>query len=344
MRLPFFSTNTHHYSFPLFATGIVHRPRWPRMNAALSFRRRHRRKDKVVVIMGATGTGKSRLSVDLATLFFPFFEIVNSDKMQVYNGLDITTNKIPIEERNGVPHHLLGKFDPKNGELTPLEFRRIAGEVVADITSRRKLPIVVGGSNSFIHALLVERFDPELNVFDETSLTIVPELTQFRYECCFLWVDVSFPVLSDYLLKRVDDMLDSGMVDELAEFFDPETGDLEVDSASPSGLRKAIGVAEFDRYLKEYPPPLGFRGCWEKEGENRMRNGAYEGAVRAIKDKTCHLAKRQIGKILRLKRAGWDLRRLDATAALSDGGRRSEIWEREVLEPSVKIVKLFMKE
>ncbi|KAJ7954106.1 Adenylate isopentenyltransferase [Quillaja saponaria] len=318
---------------------------------------RHRRKDKVVVIMGATGTGKSKLSVDLATLF-PFSEIINSDKMQVYRGLDITTNKIPIEERLGVPHHLLGEVDPVNGEFTPSDFRSRGGSIISDITSRRKLPLVVGGSNSFIHALLVDQFDTESDVFDGSSSTSIS--SELRYNCCFLWVDVSFPVLSDYLSKRVEDMLDLGMVDELAEFYDPEAKDLEDDSAHRTGLRKAIGVPEFDRYFRKYPPARGLLSAAMVEGtdpkgeDNHLRKGAYEEAVTAIKDNTCQLVKRQIGKIFKLKRSGWDLRRIDATEAFraavtsESGGsnkkRWSEIWERQVVEPSVKIVKRFLKE
>ncbi|CAL0300297.1 unnamed protein product [Lupinus luteus] len=301
----------------------------------------HRRKDKVVVIMGATGSGKSRLSVDIATLFFPFSEILNSDKMQVYSGLDITTNKIPLHQRRGVIHHLLGDVDPDTGEFSPSDFRHRAGDIITDINNRRKLPIIVGGSNSFIHALLVERFDPELNVFGTESLSTSPSpsspviSSELRYNCCFLWVDVSFPVLSEYLIKRVDDMLDSGMVDELAQFFDPDA----TEEMNRTGLRKAIGVPELDRYFKENPPGSG-------EEEDRVRKGAYKEAVRAIKDNTCQLAKRQIDKILRLKRAGWDLRRIDATdafrATLTSDDRWSDIWERQVLEPSVKFVNRFL--
>jgi len=62
-------------------------------------------KKKVVFIMGATGTGKSRLSVDLATHFRG--EIINSDKMQVYKGLDIVTNKITHAEKQGVRYYFL---------------------------------------------------------------------------------------------------------------------------------------------------------------------------------------------------------------------------------------------
>ncbi|KAK7280470.1 hypothetical protein RJT34_25534 [Clitoria ternatea] len=294
---------------------------------------RHRRKDKVVVIMGATGSGKSRLSIDLATLF-PFSEIINSDKMQVYKGLDITTNKIPLHQRRGVPHHLLGDVDPSLGDFSPADFRRRASHLISDITSRNNLPILVGGSNSFVHALLARNFNPKINVFDDVAASPSSEL---MYKCCFLWVHISFPVLSVYLLKRVDDMLDSGMVDELARFF--------LDEACPTrtgfGLRKAIGVPEFDRFFKAYPP--GYKG-----DDDSPRERAYGEAVRAIKDNTCQLAKRQIGKILRLKRAGWDLRRIDATevfrAVLTSRGGSDDMWERQVLEPSVKIVKRFLME
>ncbi|KAK2458763.1 adenylate isopentenyltransferase 5, chloroplastic [Trifolium repens] len=301
----------------------------------------HRWKDKVIVIMGATGSGKSRLSVEIATRF-PYSEIINSDKIQVYKGLDITTNKIPFHQRNNVPHHLLGDVDSSHGEFSPSDFRRYAGDIISDITSRRKLPIIVGGSNSFIHALLVERFDSELNVFeDESSSSEIS--SDLRYKCCFIWMDISFPVLSEYLLKRVDDMFDSGMVDELAEFYEP-------DADNRTGLRKAIGVPEFDRFFKQYPPVKPI----EKEGNNNsMRERAYEEAVKAIKDNTCQLAKRQIGKILRLKRAGWDLQRIDATEAFravltseSNGGGDgfSDVWKKQVLEPSMKIVNRFLME
>ncbi|CAA7012811.1 unnamed protein product [Microthlaspi erraticum] len=111
------------------------------------------RKEKVVVILGATGTGKSRLSVDLATRFSG--EIINSDKIQFYNGLEIATNQITIPERCGVPHHLLGELPP-DGELTASELRTLASRSISEIASRGKLPIIAGGSNSFVHALLVD--------------------------------------------------------------------------------------------------------------------------------------------------------------------------------------------
>ncbi|KAK4788386.1 hypothetical protein SAY86_019705 [Trapa natans] len=300
--------------------------------------RHNRHRDKAVVIMGATGSGKSQLSVDLATLFPS--EIINSDKMQVYSGLDITTNKIPHHDRLGIPHHLIGCVDPgeptAGAEFTPVDFRALGHSVIRDIISRQKLPLIAGGSNSFVYALLAERFDPDADVFGCLGTD------ELRYNCCFLWVDVFFPVLDDYLRKRVDDMLDSGMFEELVRHYDPD----RVDPPVRTGLRKAIGVPEFDRCFRRYPPKRS--DTWT--GLDPTQRACYEEAVTEIKENTCHLAKRQIGKILRLRDAGWDLQRLDATEALraamtaGKGRKWAEIWQCQVLGPGAEIVKRFLQE
>nr|QXV87638.1 isopentenyl transferase PjIPT1b [Phtheirospermum japonicum] len=281
---------------------------------------------KVVVILGPTGCGKTKLSIDLASKAFPSSEIINSDKIQVYRGLDITTNKVPLPDRQNVPHHLLGEFDSSEShpEFTPSDFRSSASETVSDIISRDKLPFVAGGSNSFVYALLAKKFNPESDVFAESDSAFCREL---RYECCFLWVDVSLPVLNQYIIKRVDDMLDAGMFEELSEYLNG-IGPGRLDER---GLNRAIGVPEFERV---------FRGA-----------AAYEEAVREVKDNTWELVKRQVGKIRRLREeAGWEMNRVDTTGALrakvAGVGRReaADIWEREVLEPSVEIVKRFLME
>lgn len=301
-----------------------------------------RRCQKIVVIMGPTGCGKSRLSIDLATRFFPSSEIINSDKIQVYRGLDITTNKIPLPDRRGVHHHLLGHINPSNNRhLTPSEYRSLAVSYISAISSRGKLPLIVGGSNSLIHALVTSRFNPDSDVFRETDPD--PVSTELRYDCCFLWVDVAIPVLNEYLERRVDEMMGLGMVGELEKYFD---SDEFRQSESGTGLRQAIGVPEFEPYFQRFSSSAAVGGDYEAAE-------AYEEAVRAIKDNTCQLAKRQLGKIQRLRCAGWDLRRVDATevfrAAMglgggSDSGSRTDIWEKQVLEPSVKIVKRFLHE
>ncbi|KAJ0256226.1 Adenylate isopentenyltransferase 1 [Hirschfeldia incana] len=289
-------------------------------------------KEKTVVILGATGAGKSRLSVDLANRF-PSSEIINSDKIQVYKGLEITTNQITIPDRRGVPHHLLGYLPSEDGELNAGEFRVAASNAVFDITSRKKLPIIAGGSNTFVHALLAERFDPRTDPFGSGSIS-----RELRYNCCFIWVDVSETVLFEYLLRRVDEMMGSGMFEELSRFYDPVKA-----STTRFGIRKAIGVPEFDGYFKMYPP--GEEKKWDS-----VRRAAYDKAVEEIKENTLRLARRQIVKIEKLRDAGWNIKRVDATASfravLMGRSRREwrDIWEEQVLEPSVKIVNRLLVE
>lgn len=136
-------------------------------------------------------------------------------------------------------------------------------------------------------------------------------------------------------------MLDGGMLEELAQFYDPEMADLE----TRVGLRKAIGVPEFEEYFRRHHP----KGRDYREGDP-LQASAFEEAVRKIKENTWQLTKRQLWKIGRLRRAGWDLKRVDATAAVvavlasEAAEKRSEIWETQVVEPSVKIVKGFIQE
>lgn len=271
-----------------------------------------RRKDKVVFVMGATGTGKSRLAVDLATRFPA--EIVNSDKMQVYKGLEIVTNKVTEKECCGVPHHLIGIADP-NSNFTAADFRRHASSAISSIVGKDRLPVVAGGSNSYIESL----------VDDDAEF-------RYRYDCCFLWVDVSLTVLNSFVSERVDRMLDDGLVKEVRNFFDPQC-----DYAR--GIRRAIGVPELDAFL---------RAELDAAADDRARARILEAAVLKIKENTVKLAFRQLQKIRRLRsKRGWNLHRIDATEVfLQRGGKEysDQAWEALVAEPSSMIVDQFLYE
>ncbi|KAL7625769.1 tRNA dimethylallyltransferase, mitochondrial [Parahypoxylon ruwenzoriense] len=111
-------------------------------------------KEPLVTILGSTGTGKSDLAVDLALRFNG--EIINADAMQMYKGLPIITNQLPLEEQRGVPHHLLGTIDPREPTWTVDIFARETNRLIREIRGRGKLPIVVGGTHYYIHSLLFE--------------------------------------------------------------------------------------------------------------------------------------------------------------------------------------------
>ncbi|CAG8434423.1 1983_t:CDS:10 [Ambispora gerdemannii] len=105
----------------------------------------------VVAIIGTTGVGKSDLGVQLAKAFNG--EVINGDSMQVYKGLDIITNKITVEERDGVPHHLMDFLEPHQ-EYRVTEFTKDALRLIDEIHSRNHLPIIVGGTHYYIQSLL----------------------------------------------------------------------------------------------------------------------------------------------------------------------------------------------
>ncbi|XP_019864819.2 tRNA dimethylallyltransferase [Aethina tumida] len=105
----------------------------------------------LVVILGATGTGKTKLSLEIAQKFGG--EIISADSMQVYKGLDIITAKATKEEQSQAPHHLLDIIEPHEC-CTILEYRNKALQIIDDIFNRNKIPIVVGGTNYYIESLL----------------------------------------------------------------------------------------------------------------------------------------------------------------------------------------------
>lgn len=273
--------------------------------------------DKVVLVMGVTGAGKSRLSIDLATQFNG--EIVNSDKIQVYKGLDIATNKITEEERCGIPHHLLGVIDPYK-EFTPQNFCNMTSSAVNSITNRGKLPIIVGGSNSFIEALV--------HYNNSCSFST-------RYDFCFLWVDASMNVLNSFLYDRVDKMVDQGMVEEVRQMFNPENTDYT------KGIRKAIGVPEFDSY---------FRAELSNSVDRQTRERLLKEAINEVKINNCILASKQLEKIKRLINVkGWKIHRFDATEVFrkqrkAEKEEAEEIWKNMVMGQSRKIVAKFLFE
>ncbi|KAL4096169.1 hypothetical protein PRIC1_009533 [Phytophthora ramorum] len=106
---------------------------------------------KVLVVIGTTGAGKTKLSVDLAKAVGG--EIVNSDAMQMYRGLDVATAKITEDEKQNVPHHLFDVVDP-SARCDVLEFKRLALQTIDDILARGKVPIVVGGTMYYTQAVL----------------------------------------------------------------------------------------------------------------------------------------------------------------------------------------------
>jgi tRNA dimethylallyltransferase len=104
----------------------------------------------IIAVAGPTASGKSALGIELALRFGG--EIVNCDSVQVYREIEIATAKVPMAERRGVPHHLIDFVDPR-ALYTAGAWARDAARVVAEIESRGRVAILVGGSGFYLRAL-----------------------------------------------------------------------------------------------------------------------------------------------------------------------------------------------
>ncbi len=112
----------------------------------------------LLAIVGATGTGKSALSLDIAERLAAEgvrAEVVNADAMQLYRGMDIGTAKLALSERRGVPHHMFDVLEPRD-EAAVAGYQEQARAVVNDIRARGAVPIVVGGSGLYVSALIYD--------------------------------------------------------------------------------------------------------------------------------------------------------------------------------------------
>ncbi len=124
---------------------------------------------KIIVIVGPTGVGKTKLSIKLAKEFNG--EIINGDSMQIYKELNIGTAKIKEEEKEGIIHHL---FDIKevDDNYSVFDYQRDGREIIEKIISNNKVPIIVGGTGLYIKALLYDYVfnkENEKNNYDNYS-------------------------------------------------------------------------------------------------------------------------------------------------------------------------------
>ncbi|WP_441907511.1 tRNA (adenosine(37)-N6)-dimethylallyltransferase MiaA [Paenibacillus sp. MCAF9] len=108
------------------------------------------RKQPLLVLIGPTAVGKTRMSLDIAKAWNA--EIISGDSMQVYRGMDIGTAKIGLEEREGIPHHLIDICEPDEA-YSAADFQAGATKAIAEISERGKLPFIVGGTGLYVESV-----------------------------------------------------------------------------------------------------------------------------------------------------------------------------------------------
>ncbi|WP_404331557.1 tRNA (adenosine(37)-N6)-dimethylallyltransferase MiaA [Mesobacillus maritimus] len=250
-----------------------------------------KQKEKLLVLIGPTAVGKTKLSIELARNFNG--EVISGDSMQIYRGMDIGTAKITEEEMEGIPHHLIDIKEPDN-PFSVAEFQELVRGKITEITSRKKLPMIVGGTGLYIQSVLydyqfteaasdnefrikleqmaVEKGNEELHqrlreVDPESAERIHPNnlrrviraleiyhctgktMTEYQqeqqpellYDTCLIGLTMDRELLYNRINKRVDLMMEQGLVEEVKNLYD-------------SGIRdcqsiQAIGYKELYDYF-----------------------------------------------------------------------------------------------
>ncbi len=146
-------------------------------------------KEKLVVIVGPTAVGKTKLGVELAKHLNG--EVISGDSMQVYKGMDIGTAKVTQNEMEGIVHHLIDIKDPVES-FSVAEFQSLAKPLISKLNKNGKLPLIVGGTGLYISSVIYDYNFPD-----------VPSDIQFREEMED-FVAKYGPVMLHEKLKTVD--------------------------------------------------------------------------------------------------------------------------------------------
>ncbi|KAH9611282.1 hypothetical protein KSS87_008955 [Heliosperma pusillum] len=357
-------------------------------------------KPKIVIIMGPTGSGKSKLAIDLST-HFPI-EVINADSMQVYHGLDVLTNKVT-------------SFEQKARLVDRQSSNKIL--LIEEIIARNHLPVIVGGTNFYIQALVspfllddalgdtddkhwsdidhqqedehdeeqeisysydrlkavdpvaANRIHPNdcrkirqyLELFSKSGILpsqlFQEKITEkwgclgddSRYNCCFICVDASLSVLDQFVDKRVDRMMEAGLLDEVYDIY-------TMNADYTRGLRQAIGVREFEDFLCAFNPQnrktkessyvesaslkCNVREVLSLPSGSPTRE-LLEEAIFKLKLNTRRLVRRQKRRIKRLQTLfGWNIHFVDSTESLQ--GNSEDTWTVQVIGPAAKVINSFL--
>ena len=260
--------------------------------------------NKIIVIVGPTCTGKTKLSIELAKKYNG--EIINADSTQIYKDNDIATAKVSLEEMEGIKHHLLSIKDLKE-DYTVFDYQKDARNCINKIIDKGKIPILVGGTGLYIKSVLYDyKFNLENNkkeTYDQYNneelykklLSIDPKTeihpnnrkrvervldyyfannkpisskettNTILYDAIIIGLTTDRNILYEKINERVDKMLESGLLDEAHRIYE-------------SGIR-----------TKAVLTPIGYKELFPYfEGKEKLDN-----AILLMKQNSRHYAKRE---------------------------------------------------
>ncbi len=247
----------------------------------------------IIAVVGPTGVGKTKLSIELAKKYKGI--IISVDATQIYKGLDIGSAKVTEEEKQGIKHYLLDIKNPGE-DYSVADFQKDARKIIAD--NKDKNIILVGGTGLYLKALLYDYHFQEFKNVDyskfsnEELLAMCREIdsnvdihvnnrirlenylkregkceksSELLYDVKFIGLTTDRNILYDKINKRVDEMFELGLVDEVKDLY-KKYPDSKI-------LKRAIGYKEIIAYLN--------------------KEISLEDAIDLIKKNSRHYAKRQ---------------------------------------------------
>ena len=257
----------------------------------------------IIVIVGPTGVGKTKLSIELAKIYNG--EVINADSTQIYKDLDIATAKVTEKEKEGIPHHLI---DIKNidEEYTVYNYQKDCRNKIEEIRARNKTPIIVGGTGLYINAVLYDykfeeekydnsyenyntnelyqkliNIDPNTNIHKNNRKRIIRALNYYQnnnkpmsekettenmlYDAYIIGLTTNREELYDRINKRVDTMFINGLENEAKKIYNTNV------------RSKAVMT------------PIGYKELFEYFDNNITK----EEAIELIKKRSRNYAKRQ---------------------------------------------------
>lgn len=258
----------------------------------------------IIVIVGPTGVGKTKLSIELAKKLNG--EIINADSTQIYKGLDIATAKITKSEMENIPHHLLDIKDITDN-YTIFHYQKDCRQKIEEIKAKEKIPIIVGGTGLYIKATLynyefkeekpihkyeswskeklyqkLKSIDPDTNIHPNNKKRIIRALNYYDLhhsliedqnngnqliykDVLFIGLTTNREILYQNINKRTDQMIKNGLLEEAQKLYDMKI--------RTKAVLTPIGYKELFAYF---------------DGEI-----TYEEAVELIKQRCRNYAKRQ---------------------------------------------------
>ena len=221
-------------------------------------------KQKLLIIGGCTASGKSKFALELTK--YLNMEIISADSIQVYKYLDKGTSKPSSEEKAVCKHHLVDIVEPSN-TFNAYNFVELAKDAIEKIQSQNKLPVIVGGTGLYIESLLYD--------YNFNKQTKNEQVSNYDYKLFVMHCERGR--LYEIINKRVDKMVESGLIDEVKQ--------LKIEGYENCQCMQAIGYKEIFEYLNG--------------------NCDLDSAINLIKQRTRNYAKRQITWFKHMKNAEW---------------------------------------